>query len=229
MTLICNHFLPARNGFDKKVTEQVCYTEPTIGKGGSPMKKFLLAAVIVSMLIVPLGNTVLADQEEGAPSPAGSSAVESVLPSVHGAVLAMLNRNAASFDPDDSDLAWESLYNMLSLYGQLDSRCDPRSGELTLPEEAVWDYAAALDLRPDSLPPLPDSLSDRIVYDGSEYRLTCGDAGLARLQIDSLRSDGGYLFLDCSLVDHSVLARFQVTLQPRNNMFGFAVSALTEA
>lgn len=194
------------------------------------MKKILLTAVIVSLLIVPLGNTVLADQEEGAPSPAGVSAVEAVLPAVHGAVLAMLNRDAAAFDPDDGDLAWESLYNMLSLYGQLDSRCDPQSGELILPEETVWDYAAALGIQPDSLPPLPDSLSDRIIYDSSEYcyRLICGDAGLAQLRIDTLRSDGGYLFLDCSLVDYSVLARFQVTFQPRNTMFGFAVSALTE-
>ena len=43
------------------------------------MKKFLLSAVIVSLLIVPLGNTVLADQEEGVSSPAGSNAVEAVL------------------------------------------------------------------------------------------------------------------------------------------------------
>lgn len=195
------------------------------------MKRIILAAVIVSILIIPLGNTAWADQEEGTPSSAGNGTVEAVLPSVHGVVLAMLNHGAASFDLDDGELVWESLYNMLSLYGQLDSRCDPYSGELVLPEETVWDYASALGLRPDGLPPLPDSLSDRIVYDSSEYcyRLICGDAGLTQLQIDSLRADGGYLFLDCSLADHSVLARFQVTLQPRDNMFGFAVSALTEA
>lgn len=204
------------------------------------MKKILLTAVIASLLIVPLGNTALADQEEGNSSPAvqgslpgdgSAGSAESMLPALHGLAMAMLNHGAASFDPAGGELAWEGLYNTLSLYGQLDSRCDLQSGELVLPEETVWDFAAALGIQPDSLPPLPDSLNNRITYDSGSrcYRLTCGDAGLTRLQIDSHRFDGGYLFLDCSLVDDGVLAQFQAVLQPRNNMFGFSVSALTEA
>ena len=84
------------------------------------MKKVLLTAVIASMLIVPLGNTALAGQEEDTSStvqeefipgnaPASAGAAEAMLPAIHGAALAMLNRDAGSFDLDDGELAWEGL------------------------------------------------------------------------------------------------------------------------
>ena len=207
------------------------------------MKKILMTAVIASMLIVPLGNTALAgDGEAAAPIavqdflpgdvPAETAAAESMLPAVHGLALAMLNHDAGSFDFDNGALAWEGLYNMLSLYGQLDSRCDARSGELLLPEETVRDYAAALGLDLDCLPALPEELGDRISYDGGCYRLVCGDAGLAQFQSGSPRSAGGELILDCFLYDPAedeTLARFQAVLQPRDNMFGFVITALTAA
>ena len=207
------------------------------------MKKFLLTAVIASMLIVPLGNTALAGHEE-APAPvqvqeflpgdvpAETGAAETMLPAVHGLVLALLNHDARVLDLSDGTLAWEGLYNMLSLYGQLDSRTSSDNGELFLPEETVRDYAAALELDVDSLPPLPAELRDRINYDNVSrcYVLFRGEDDQARLQLDSAVSDQSGLILTGALiyeVDGQVLTRFQATLQSQDSMFGFSIRALT--
>ena len=152
------------------------------------MKKILLTTLIASMLIVPLGNTALAGHEEDAlpvsaqdfvpgDTPAGNAAPEAMLPAVHGLILAMLNHDADEFDRTDTALAWESLYNMLSLYGELDSRCDESNGELFLLEETVRDYASALGIQLDELGPLPEELWDRINYDNASqgYILVCGE------------------------------------------------------
>ena len=207
------------------------------------MKKFLLTAVIASMLIVPLGNTALAGHEE-APAPvqvqdflpgdvpAETGAAETMLPAVHGLVLALLNHDARVLDLSDGTLAWEGLYNMLSLYGQLDSRTSSDNGELFLPEETVRDYAAALELDVDSLPPLPAELRDRINYDNVSrcYVLFRGEDDQARLQLDSAVSGQSGLILTGALiyeVDGQVLTRFQATLQSQDSMFGFSIRALT--
>ena len=207
------------------------------------MKKFLLTAVIASMLIVPLGNTALAGHEE-APAPvqvqeflpgdvpAETGAAETMLPAVHGLVLALLNHDARVLDLSDGTLAWEGLYNMLSLYGQLDSRTSSDNGELFLPEETVRDYAAALELDVDSLPPLPAELRDRINYDNVSrcYVLFRGEDDQARLRLDSAVSGQSGLVLTGALiyeVDGQVLTRFQATLQSQDSMFGFSIRALT--
>ena len=174
------------------------------------MKKILLTALIASMLIVPLGNTALAGHE----------------------VLAMLNHDADEFDRTDSALAWESLYNMLSLYGELDSRCDESNGELFLLEETVRDYASALDLQLDELGPLPEELWDRINYDNASqgYVLVCGDTGPVQIQMDSLQNGQDGMTLSGSLIylaSGEVLASFQAGLKATDSMFGFAIDTLT--
>lgn len=207
------------------------------------MKKILLTALIASTLLVPLGSPALAGHEEIQPPaqtqdflpgdiPAETGAAEAMLPAIHGVVLALLNHDAAAFDLSDGTLAWEGLYNMLSLYGQMDSRSDSDSGELFLPEELVRDYAAALEADLDALPPLPAELQDRINYDNVSrcYVIFRGEDDQVRLQADSCQPYNGGLVLTgslVSLVDGQSLTRFQATLRPQDNMFGFAVSALS--
>lgn len=209
------------------------------------MKKVILTALIASMLVVPLGNTALAGHEEPSvpvtvqefvpgDAPAGNAAPEAMLPAIHGLVLAMMNHGADQFDRADSDLVWEGLYNMLSLYGEMDSRCDESNGELSLPEETVRDYAAALDVAFDDLPPLPEQLRDRINYDNvsQNYILVCGETGPVQIQMDSLQSEDGELTLAGSLIylaNGEVLANFRAGLKPTDTMFGFAVSTLNVA
>lgn len=207
------------------------------------LKKLVTAALITSMLILPVNSAGPAGHEEASlPSqsqdylpgdlPAQTGAEESMSPVLHAMLLAMLNHDVKRFDLSDSGLAWEGLYNMLSLYGQLDSRCDEKNGELFLPEETVRDYAAALDADLEALGELPADLRDRMNYDNVSrcYLLVCGEDDQVRVRMDSLRTERNALVLSGALADEmegETLVRFQAVLQPRDNMFGYAVSALS--
>lgn len=207
------------------------------------LKKLLAAALITSMLILPVNSAGPASREEvplpdqaqdylPGDVPAQTGAVESMSPVLHAMLLAMLNHDVRRFDLSDGELAWEGLYNMLSLYGQLDSRCDEKNGELFLPEETVRDYAAALDADFEALGELPAGLRDRMNYDNVSrcYLIICGADDQVRIQANSLRAEGAALLLSGALVDEvegDTLVRFQAVLQPRDNMFGYAVSALS--
>ncbi len=206
------------------------------------MKKVITAVLIAAVLILPLSAAALTSQEEAPVQsaaesflpgsvPAELSPADSMGPALHGVLLAMLNHDVSAFGPADAGLAWESLYNMLSLYGQLDSRSETLEDDLLLPSETVQDYAAALDLLLAEMSPLPAALTDRITYNRTQdaYRVVCGSDGLAQLQVQQTRTSGGVLQLTGALiyeVDGQELARFQAELQPRDNMFGYAVTAL---
>ena len=212
------------------------------------MKKMLISCLLAATLLVTLGGAALADHEETVPAPAAQEAVrdyapgavpaqigavQSMSPAVHGVVLAMLHHGADEFDAGDTSLAWESLYNMLSLYGQLDERSEYQdSDHLLLLSETVQDYSAALDIAFDGLGPLPSALSDRMVYDGAAdiYQVVCGNDSQAQFQVDTAEQTAGGLVLEgvlVSLPDQENLARFQAVLQTRDNMFGYAIAALT--
>lgn len=206
------------------------------------MKKISMALLISLVLLLPAGGTALAGHAEApAPGevreflpgsvPAETGPAESMSPALHALVLACLDQEAAHFDLDDRDLAWEGLYIMLSLYGQMDSRSVTEEGELFLPEETVQDYAAALDLDLEVLGEPPAAIRDRLDYDSASrcFVVVCGSDDLARIQVDSAPAPGGGLSLAGALVyeaEDRILARFQAELQPRDNMFGYAITAM---
>lgn len=204
-------------------------------------KKLLTAALITSMLILPVSSVGPANREAASPPaqdyvpgdlPAQTGAAESMSPVVHAMLLAMLNQERDSFNLSDGALTWEGLYNMLSLYGRLDSRCDEKNGELALPEETVRDYAAALDADFDALGDVPAGLRDRMNYDNVSqcYLLVCGEDDQVQVRTGAPKTEGTALLLSGALVDEvegETLVRFQAVLQPRDNMFGYAVSALS--
>ena len=208
------------------------------------LKKLVTAALITSMLILPVNSVGPAGYEEASlPSqsqdyipgdlPAQTGAEESMGPVLHAMLLAMLNHDVKDFDLGDSELGWEGLYNMLSLYGQMDTRSITEQGELFLPEETVMDYAAVLAVDLDALGDPPAAIRDRLNYDNvsGSYVVVCGTDNLAQIRVDSLTPSGGSYVLTGALVyevENEVLVRFQATLQPQDNMFGFVVSGLTE-
>lgn len=208
------------------------------------LKKLLAAALITSMLILPV-NSVTPVQPEAASYPgqgyrpgnvpAQTNAAESMSPALHALVLAMLNHDVDSFAFEDASLTWEILYNMLSLYGQLDSRSITEQGQLLLPEETVLDYAAALsrDLTGPSgqLGIPPANLQDRLNYDRASgcYTVVCGEDDLSQLQADGLKPSGSGYTLTGSLiyqVNGQTLAQFEADLVPRDNMFGYAITGV---
>lgn len=205
-------------------------------------KKLLTAALITSMLILPVNSAGPVNSPEASSPeqaylpgdvPAETGAAESMTPALHALVLAMLNHDTSRFDFNNTALTWEGLYNMLSLYGQMDSRALSEQGELLLPEETVLDYAAALDLDASRLGDPPAAIRDRLNYDNvsRSYVVVCGEDNLAQIQVESLTASGdGYMLTGALVyeVENEVLVRFQASLQPRDNMFGFVVSALSE-
>ncbi|MCF2596938.1 hypothetical protein [Pseudoflavonifractor phocaeensis] len=210
------------------------------------MKKLLLTAMLAALLVMPLEGAALAQTPEAsAPTadtaqeldfdpgcvPAETDALESMTPAIHAVVLAMLHQEQTVYSPQNAQLTWEALYNMLSLYGQMDDRSDYVGEDLVLPTEAALDFSTALTLSLDALGPLPEELSDRMVYDAEldSYRLACGSDSLAQIRLDSSRDAGRELELTGTLVylvDNTDLARFRVTLRSQDNLFGYTVAGL---
>lgn len=207
------------------------------------MKKLLLTVLAACVLVLPFGGTALAVPEEAAAPvpvneylpgrvPAQTDAVEAMSPALHAVVLAMVNQDASRFSPSDSRLAWECLYNFLSLYGQLDNRGELEDDVLLLPEETAWDYAAALNLDLNQMDGLPAEILDRLGYNNVSrcYEVTPGDDGLSQIQIRSTSPVSSGLRLTGALVyapDGRDLVCFQATLQPRDNMLGYALTEMT--
>ncbi|WP_251316577.1 hypothetical protein [Flintibacter muris] len=204
-------------------------------------KKLLTAALITSMLILPVNSAGPVNSPEASSPeqaylpgdvPAETGAAESMTPALHALVLAMLNHDTSRFDFNNTALTWEGLYNMLSLYGQMDSRALSEQGELLLPEETVLDYAAALDLDASRLGDPPAAIRDRLNYDNVSrcYVVVCGEDDLAQVRVDSLRPSGQGYTLTGSLVyqvNGQVLASFQASLRPCDNMFGYVLTGMS--
>lgn len=208
------------------------------------LKKLLAVALVAAFLILPVSSAAPVQLEAASypeqgyrPGnvPAQTDAAESMSPALHALVLALLNHDADHLAFEDATLTWEVLYNMLSIYGQLDSRSVNERGELLLPEETVLDYAAALDgglTAPSGLLGTPPAnLRDRLDYDRASgcYTVVCGEDDLSQIQVDSLRSSAGGCVINGSLVyqvNGQVLARFQADLALRDNMFGYAITGV---
>jgi hypothetical protein len=205
------------------------------------MKKFLLTLMLAAVLVLPFGSVALQETPEvSLPEamdympggvPAQTDALGAMTPAIHAAILATLNQQDASFDGHDALASWECLYNMLSLYGQLDERAVYEDEFLILPAEVAMDFAAALNADFALLGPLPAALSDRMTYNADEdsYRLVCGEDALSETRLDAVMDVGGQLQIQGTLVylvDNSQLARFQVTLIPKDNLFGYVIAQL---
>ncbi len=206
------------------------------------MKKLVLSLSLFALLATSLGGAAFAQaRQEASPvlspeeihgsAPAQPDASESMYPAVHALVMAM-TENHLDYDPEDPEFLWTSLYYMLSLYGQRDERAEVTDDSLLLPGEVIQDYASALYPDVSRLPDIPASISQRISQAGDGiYRLARGDEGLSQVTVEpSIRLKNGTAILNGALVsleDGSALREFQVTLLPRDCMFGYILTDLT--
>ena len=143
----------------------------------------------------------------------------------------MANQEATQFDVTNADLAFEALYNVLSVYGQMDERSENLDGSLSIPSEMVADFSVSLLGRSITPEELPDSLTDRMVYNGETdcYQLVCGTDTLSQVQFTDYMDHGSTHVLCGSLiylVDNSTLAAFRVTVKNADNMFGYIITQL---
>ena len=164
--------------------------------------------------------------------PAETGAVESMTPALHAGLLTLLHLGDDTLTSDAG--RWETVYNMLSIYGQLDERADSGDGLLTVPAETVLDFSAALPGGPVDLNTLPEDLADRMTYlaDQDSFQVVCGDDELAEIQLSGSTVEQGKLVLSGSLVysvDGSVLTGFWAVLQPTDSLFGYQIETLSLA
>lgn len=163
--------------------------------------------------------------------PAQSAAMEGMIPPVNALVLCMLE-HGLSYDEDSELFLWNSVYYMISLYGQMDSRAELTDDELILPAETVEDYAAALFTNYRGLPQLPEGMKDRVTYDpnADTYHLARGDAGLSEIVLtDAHNQADGSVFVSGAMValeDGSEMCSFTAELTANNSMFGYSISGL---
>ena len=208
------------------------------------MKKLLLTTLLAALLILPLGTIALADDETAAVPPQSveyipgsvpaQTDLSSMLPAMHAVLLAMDNQGVTSFAADNESLSWEMLYNMLSMYGQMDDRAYYDGEMLVLPSETVMDYSAALFELPPAAETLPAELADRMTYDAmlDEYRLYCGSDDLSQVVIDATANSVGSVELSGRLVylaADETLCSFTASLTVCDNLFGYTLTELNVA
>lgn len=213
------------------------------------MKKIVLMALVLSILVVPMTGKVSADdhvsdtlppvivqpvspdvQQGFLPGsvPADSSVMDAIQLPINALVLSMAEHGLV-YDANSDDFVWNALYYALNMYGQADDRAQLDGDTLMLPSESAQDFLCALFAQRSQLPPLPDALSDRIGYDAltDQFCLTIGDLGLAQTVFNAPVCTGNGLYtVDGSLTnpeDGSILCSFRITLVENESMFGFSV------
>ena len=205
------------------------------------MKKLLISLTVVVAMLCSMGGMVYAEEAKGLLNqlggaefvpgsvPAQISQVESMVPPVNAMVMCMVEQDL-DYDETSRVFLWNSLYYMISLCGEMDSRAEFTDETMILPTEAVEDYAAALFADYHGLPELPRDLEERVSYDPQQdcYHLARGDAGLCEAVIEEVQTwENGGLEVTGALVsleDGSVLCRFTADLLENNLMFGYAIA-----
>lgn len=193
---------------------------------------FAALAVNGGEIALPAGDVTAETGFVPGSIPAETGAVESMTPALHAGLLTLLHLGDDALTGDAG--RWETVYNMLSLYGQLDERADSGDGLLTVPAETVLDFSAALPGGPVYLNTLPEDLADRMTYlaDQDSFQVVCGDDNLAEIQLSGSTVEQGKLVLSGRLVysvDCSVLTGFQAVLQPTDSLFGYQIETLALA
>ena len=206
------------------------------------MKKLLLTMMIASMLILPFGTVALAENQEASAAittetlppgytngtiPAETTMEQAISPAVHAMILAMNNHNVCQYSPDNTDVAWEALYNLLSMYGQLDSRSEYVDELLVFPSETVSDFSCALLGYPVDPTQMPEFLTDRMNYDAETdtYLLVCGNDDLCEVQFHADTGDEMYGSLVYQ-VDGTALSSFCVASDHADNLLGYQITQL---
>ncbi len=192
------------------------------------MKKILTVLLAAVLLFTGIAFAVPASDEAEQTDAPFSAAV----PPVDSLVMCMLERGY-SYRPNSDEFFWASLYYMLGIYGEEDTRATVTEETVSFPSEVVSDYAAALFTDFSGLPELPAALAESIDYDSEtdSYVIARGDPGLTETVLSeegTLCGERTYLVPGqvVSLEDGSVLCEFEVILTAGEQMFPYTVTDL---
>lgn len=154
------------------------------------MKKYIVYLISVLLLLGTAGcsgkdqNTDPQQTQSQGGQPQDMASMKEPIDSL---VRCMLENDEA-YDAKDPEFFWSALYYFLGNYGTQNSLVTTtEEGQIKVPKKVVQEYAIALFANYDDLLPLPDGVSQSIVYDENldAYLLNPGDPGLA----DTVLSD----------------------------------------
>ena len=190
------------------------------------MKKLVVTMVAAALVVSCVAFARPASTQESQ-----ESQFAGAVPAVDSLVMCMLERGYA-YRPASDEFFWASLYYMLGIYGQEDTRSTVTEDTVSFPAEVVQDYAASLFTDYRGVPEIPEELQGSITYDESNgsYVLAQGDAGLSETVLGEGTpcGEGSYLVPGqvISLEDGAVLCEFEVILTESDQMFPYTVSEL---
>lgn len=205
------------------------------------MKKTLFVLALLSLSVqgfnqatklqVPVIHTPVAFVEtlsQTGSVPAVTDVWAPMVAPVNALVMSMAERGG-EYDPQDATFMWNSLYYVIGLYGTSDWRTMEQGDYYLIPEEVVADYAYALFGNSEDLPPIPENLTEFVIYHEEEgnYLLKKGESSLtdSRLVHISFLEENRYEAQGefYSLVDQSVLWEFTSVLVKNDSMFGYHI------
>ena len=190
------------------------------------MKKLMITLLAAVLLITGVAFARPASTQEAEESPFASA-----VPSVDSLVMCMVERGY-SYRPASDDFFWASLYYMLGIYGEEDTRATVTADTVAFPGEVVSDYAASLFTDYQGLSAIPDDLKDHIQYDEKTdtYILGRGNAGLSETVLGEGIPCGGDSYLVTgqlvSLEDGTTICEFEVILTESQQMVPYTVTDL---
>jgi hypothetical protein len=191
------------------------------------MKKLIPALLAVALLVTGAAFAVPAAGQTAEEEPDFAAAT----PAVDALVTCMMERGYAC-RPAEDDFFWASLYYMLGIYGEEDTRAEVTGDTVSFPSEVVRDYAASLFTDYADLPEIPESLRGSIDYDAQSdtYVLARGSAGLSETVLGEGVPCGENSYLVSGQVvdleDESVVCNFEVVLTASDTMFPYTVTDL---
>ncbi|MFI3253506.1 MAG: hypothetical protein R3Y63_04090 [Eubacteriales bacterium] len=195
--------------------------------GKQTIEKQAFSTNLPSISVKPLAQSQI--DCELSPMPEALSPWESMEAPVTALVMSLIEKDL-SYDPQDEDFFWSSLYYMLGIYQSMDFRVIDQGNSFLMPEEMVQDCAFALfGTMPQ--PDLPENSFLSYHKESNTYSLEKGDASLSYCLLDNTSYlENGQITFHGRYIDYAteeVTCHFQATVTQGEGLFGYHLSHMS--
>lgn len=130
----------------------------------------------------------------------------SMLEPADALMMCMLENNL-EYSPSDSLFFWKALYYFAGIYAPAHDLAEVgEDGSMTLPRQTVQEFATALFADYDDLLPIPEEMSESVIYDSGwdAYTFYTGDRGLSEAEISTFVDNGDGTFTITAMLKDAV-------------------------
>ena len=109
------------------------------------------------------------------------------------ALIRCMLENDVKYDPSDEMFFWKAVYYFAGMYAPMHGLSEvAEDGSMTLPRQTVQEFATVLFADYDDLLPLPEEMSENVVYseETDAYTFYVGDRGLSETVITDFADNG---------------------------------------